>query len=259
MSEEIGIRQTSNALRLMARLGVWKSVALITAASVVGSLLITRVVFLVCDYGNEFLSEAMTTAIIVPALVAPIVSYWTVKLAVELIHTRETLIELASRDEVTRLYNRRYFMEQLEHVSQATQKAQGSLGVLLIDVDRLKHLNDEYGHYAGDLALATVADAIRRSLRADDFAARYAGDEFVVLLPEADERSACQIAARIHTTLEALAGNGANSTARPQLSVSIGIAITHGSEATQALLRRVDVALYQAKGQGRGVSAIAPN
>ena len=259
MSDDIGVRQASTALRVMAKLGVWKSVALITVASVLGSLLVTRAVFWIFSYGDEFMVEAMSTAIIVPAFVAPVASYWAVKLAVELIQTRETLIELASRDEVTRLYNRRYLMAQLAQMSDVTRRSRGTLGILLIDVDRLKHLNDDFGHHAGDLALAKVADAIRESIRREDFAARYAGDEFVVLLPEANERVASEAAARIHMALAAPTDNTAPRQSHPQLSVSIGIAISSGGEATQSLLRRVDVALYQAKNRGRGISAFAAN
>ncbi|MGZ8650122.1 MAG: putative bifunctional diguanylate cyclase/phosphodiesterase, partial [Solirubrobacteraceae bacterium] len=149
----------------------------------------------------------------------------------------------AATDELTGLPNRREFGHQLRsHLARARERSE-PLALLIIDIDRFKELNDALGHHAGDAVLAQIGPRLRTILRPDDVLARLGGDEFAVLLPRA--RSAEEIGRRIARTLEdRFPVDGIDV----QVAASVGIALfpEHGEDA-DTLLRRADVAMYQAK------------
>ena len=127
---------------------------------------------------------------------------------------------LAYRDELTDLWNRRYFTERLtEEISRARRRPQRHFTIMMVDVNDLKAINDSYGHQEGDLILRWVAEFLGRSLRAHDVICRVGGDEFAVLLPEIDRRPAAALLARLRTTL-AKASTGAPYT----IGLSFGLA-----------------------------------
>ena len=148
--------------------------------------------------------------------------------------------DLALRDPVTGLGNRRAFEDQL--YADTRDGAGAGLGALLmIDVDEFKAVNDTHGHDAGDELLRFVGQAINQQIRAHDFAARVGGDEFAVILPRAELRVAAVIGERICESVR---------TASPlPVSVSIGIAALHAD--TRSAVLAADSALYQAKSAGR--------
>lgn len=154
----------------------------------------------------------------------------------------------ATTDPLTGLANRRQCQERVVLELKRAARYGSALSLLLIDVDRLKEINDRRGHEAGDAALKRVAEALSRSCRATDLAARWGGDEFAVLAPGTTADEALRFAARIR---DALRGDG--STERTAPTVSIGIAdVTHvDSSAPEALYAVADAALYEAKEMGR--------
>ncbi len=120
-----------------------------------------------------------------------------------------------------------------------------------MDIDGLKRINDSHGHPAGDRVLMQVGMSLRRSIRSVDTAARIGGDEFCVLLPEQDLKSAAKLAARLATAIEEeVAAPG-----DPSVTVSIGVAASpeHGDEA-EALIDTADRAMYRAKAAGEGIA-----
>src|SRR5262249_32795357 len=124
-----------------------------------------------------------------------------------------------------------------------------ALALLLIDADHFKHINDEYGHEAGDAALQCIATTLRRELRGEDLLGRLGGEEFVVILPDADESAALTGADRLRLAVE-----NTEFAARGQcvpLRVSIGVAALVADDDLPALLRRADRAMYAAKRAGR--------
>jgi diguanylate cyclase (GGDEF)-like protein len=165
----------------------------------------------------------------------------------------EELHRLARTDGLTGMDNRRTFEEAAEKEWRRAQRNDGSLAMLLIDVDSFKGFNDLYGHSAGDDALIAVARCITQEVRRPgDTAARYGGEEFAVLLPDTDEAGAICIAEKIRAAVQALAlGHVASS--HHVLTVSIGVATTQGEAFTtsRALVNAADQALYAAKDGGR--------
>lgn len=171
----------------------------------------------------------------------------TLKLTAQKEHYRA----LAQTDGLTGLPNFRSFHARLEEeVSRATRYGH-PLACAMVDLDGLKTINDKMGHAAGNRAIVALADAVREELRDTDFAARYGGDEFVVLLPQTSEPQAALFAERLRRRL-------VEASERAGLPVrgSIGVAAVSADEleapdASEDLLRRADEALYRAKRSGR--------
>ena len=158
--------------------------------------------------------------------------------------SRDEYEDLALHDELTSLSNARAFQR---HYGRAIERARDSgepLALLLFDVDGLKEINDRCGHSVGSAALVRVARAIDRCRRAGDLACRWGGDEFALVMPGADVRSARRVAERVHREL-AEKRDGPNDDAFPRISVSIGIAVSPPLESD--LFERADRALYVAK------------
>ncbi len=107
------------------------------------------------------------------------------------------LQDMAARDELTQLFNRRCFYQRLQEGLEQARAAKEPLALILIDVDDLKGINDNYGHQIGDLALRNLAQLMRRQVRAGDVVARLGGDEFGIVMPNTDKRGAFALARRI--------------------------------------------------------------
>ena len=164
------------------------------------------------------------------------------------IHRTDLLARLQSTartDPLTGLPNRRVWDEDLEREIARARRHGGSLCLAMLDLDRFKAFNDEYGHQAGDQLLAASAAAWRPALRATDTIARYGGEEFAVLLPHSDEEAALIVVERL---LEVVPLGQ---------TASAGVAVWDGTETAEALLARADAALYRAKGAGRAQACMA--
>jgi diguanylate cyclase (GGDEF)-like protein len=151
---------------------------------------------------------------------------------------------LAASDSLTGLANHRRLLEVLESEIQRSKRTGRSFALLLFDLDGLKKINDKYGHLTGSRAIKRLGVALRSSSRAIDTPARYGGDEFAVVLPEAGEQEAKQAAQRI---CEALASDGQS----PVVTASVGVSVypTDGTS-IEKLLGAADRALYGMKGRG---------
>lgn len=170
--------------------------------------------------------------------------------AAELAVSNRRLQEAALTDPLTGFRNRRHFSEQLAEEWELAIRQRRPLSCIVLDIDHFKQINDGFGHDAGDQVLLRVSEAIRGSVRAQDFVARLGGDEFVVLCPDCVLEAAHACAARICRAVGAVEPLPHLSGVR--LSVSAGVACKDASTAdAEALLRRADQSLYQAKQAGR--------
>ncbi|WP_328516683.1 sensor domain-containing diguanylate cyclase [Ralstonia pseudosolanacearum] len=172
----------------------------------------------------------------------------------------QKLTWLANTDGLTGLGTRRALDAALEAEWQRANRQGQPLAVLMIDVDEFKHYNDRYGHAAGDTVLRTVARCVNDSIRRPgDFAGRYGGEEFCVLLPDTDLAGAQRVAEVIRATVLTAGEPNAGST-HGRLTVSIGVAAHDGrgdtSDTPARLLHRADLQLYEAKSGGR--NAVMP-
>lgn len=157
---------------------------------------------------------------------------------------------LALHDPLTGLANRTLFTDRLIHAHALMRRKPGHLGVLCIDLDRFKEVNDSYGHEAGDQMIREVARRLKTICRETDTICRLGGDEFAIIQPDTDPAGAAALAQRV---VEGLSGEVDLSIGRAELSCSVGVAVVSDAEQGQAeLLRQADVALYRAKEAGRG-------
>ncbi len=152
---------------------------------------------------------------------------------------------LATRDWLTGLANRRLFDESLHREMARSQRLATPLSLLVLDVDHFKQINDTYGHQTGDAVLREVAHALVANTKDFDVAARYGGDEFVVLLPSCSRDDAMGVAERVRRGIAANVGEA-------PVTISVGIATTpdNGTDA-ERLIAAADTALYEAKRTGR--------
>lgn len=168
----------------------------------------------------------------------------------ELAVTIRQLHELALKDPVTQLPNRRYGLERLDQEWAATGRSQKPLCVMLLDLDHFKQVNDRYGHDVGDLVLKLVARVLKKSSRAEDFACRLGGEEFLIVCSDTDLKSAQQIGERLRKTIESTPLQAQGGPVR--VTASIGVAERSSSMAgPDDLIRLSDKAMYAAKNSGR--------
>jgi two-component system cell cycle response regulator len=185
-----------------------------------------------------------------------------IKAAVSAIH-RARMIEttkadnarlevLARTDPLTQLLNRRVLIERLVQEVERARRYEGTIALLMIDLDHFKRINDQYGHLVGDDVLRDVATILRNAVRAVDVVARYGGEEFVVVLPETPDAGAQAFAERLREKVEAHVFN-AHPHGTFHVTCSIGMATYPGPhiESGEDLLARADEALYRAKADGR--------
>jgi diguanylate cyclase (GGDEF)-like protein len=160
-------------------------------------------------------------------------------------------------DDLTQMPNRTLLYDRLEQSIRSARRNGGSIALLLLDLDRFKDVNDTLGHQTGDRLLQEVSVRLQGSIRRSDTAARLGGDEFAIILPDVDEEDACMIAENVHTAVrQPLILDGH----RVDIDASIGIALypTHGTDAS-LLLRRADIAMYQAKRSDAALSVYGPD
>ncbi len=164
---------------------------------------------------------------------------------------RETLRHQSIRDPLTGLFNRRYFEESLEREIRRARRRGMPLGVIMLDLDRFKVVNDNFGHEAGDVLLRSLGELLRRNVRGEDVACRWGGEEFAVLLPEATLEGTRGRAEELREVVKELKVPYQDRVLGP-ITVSLGVAVFPDQGLSgQSVLRAADAALYQSKAAGR--------
>lgn len=168
------------------------------------------------------------------------------------IRTQEKKLEdLASKDGLTGLYNRRSFDERLTQEVERSFRHGRPVGVIMGDVDHFKSFNDSFGHQAGDEVLRVVSRVLAKHVRKVDETFRFGGEEFVIILPDADAEISASIAERVRAAIETTDVK-MDETKIGNVTISLGFAVLSGETDTpETLLKRADAALYEAKETGR--------
>jgi diguanylate cyclase (GGDEF)-like protein len=215
--------------------------AAITAAYL-GGLLVTRA-------GSPFASqEIVVVAVNVMALW--LLSYLASVVAGEQRRTRDAALRLSLHDPLTRLFNRTFLFAVIEREIARAGRTNRRFSLLMLDLDGLKPINDRFGHYFGDRMLQAVAEAVRQGIRVIDTAARYGGDEFVVLLPETDTEGAAVVAEKLRRSVAAIRLNAGTDVLRSTISIGV-VAFPDDGRTADALTNRADQVMYGAKRAGR--------
>ena len=164
----------------------------------------------------------------------------------------EQLRRLSITDELTALYNYRYFRNYLEQEFARARRYRRSLSLLMLDIDHFKQYNDTNGHQAGDQLLRTLAQLIRSLTRDTDSAARYGGEEFTVVMPETNKNEAYNLAGRICAAVEDYPFENEQLQPGGKVTVSIGVAeYPEDAQNISNLIKKADDSLYMAKEKGR--------
>jgi two-component system cell cycle response regulator len=161
----------------------------------------------------------------------------------------QSLEHAAVTDSLTGMYNRRYFDDALTEYLTAFRRIGKPVGMVILDLDHFKKVNDTHGHDVGDEVLRHVAECLRVFTRYHDVVARLGGEEFAILSPNISERQLHSLADRIRQAVSQLNVKTGNVTLR--VTISAGLAIWDGVESGEELYRRADKQLYEAKRQGR--------
>ncbi len=184
--------------------------------------------------------------------------FWrtTTKLSMELEH-------MASTDPLTRVYNRRVFLNWCESEQSRSLRLNMPFSVLMLDFDHFKHINDTYGHHVGDQVLCSAVERIQDSIRGIDVLCRWGGEEFAVLLPNASAEATQLVAERVRRNVPLFKAVNARFTSPEfyelQLTASIGTATYDGAtDDFHSMLQRADAALYEAKRSGRDRVVLSP-
>ena len=212
-----------------------------------------------CETGAEEKGLALGAADFISKALSPAVVKLRIQNQIKIVNQFRTIERLSTIDQLTDLPNRRSFENRLTAEWGRAQREQISIGILVIDVDHFKRYNDTFGHLQGDVALQAVARIFTQALkRTSDFAARWGGEEFVVLLPNTDVDGAFHVAEHLRKCVEdvkVLCKDGSET----RMTVSIGVhaAIPSQNDFWDCFISKADEALYRAKAEGRNRVCVA--
>lgn len=240
--------------RLVHRRGVWATVCVMTLIAILYSVLVGVALDLLLKSTVVWLD--LVYCVVIPALVAPIVSYASIRLLHDLELAESKLRQLATKDSLTGLGTRRHFLELAGWALEKSRRSGEAVSVLMMDADHFKQINDTLGHVAGDRVLAAIGQVIHNVCRAADLAGRYGGEEFAILLPATPTAMAVAVAERLRSTVEAEVAQMAGLA--KAVTVSIGVAMTDaGNPPLQTMIEQADAAMYAAKHAGRNCVRVA--
>jgi diguanylate cyclase (GGDEF)-like protein len=232
------------------KLGIKKSVILITLASFILSLFFTYVLVLVLGRPNEDMAISLLIAGLVSLLVAPMVCIGFIHLLFKISELENKTRYLANHDVLTGLLNRRAFYEAAG-LKLKELDAENTLAIMVADIDAFKEINDRYGHEAGDRALTVVSEQFKNALRGDDLLGRLGGDEFVFCLAKIGVQDAKSLAQRIISSLNVHEFIYDNNKIALSASIGLHICKLNDNQTIADLVREADLALFEAKRSGK--------
>jgi diguanylate cyclase (GGDEF)-like protein len=239
--------------RCIRRYGEFKTIAVLTlllVGVVAGAVAITDLILYQSIHPDIFTLSTLMTLFI-----GPVILHVFVSLISKLDRSEEKLRALSVMDDLTDVYNRRFFIEQAEKELAKAKRYGTVFSILAVDIDHFKKINDTYGHFAGDTVLQAMANTCMNNLRAMDIFARFGGEEFMFLIPEANKTDVASFAERVLSALE----NTLVVYNREEIrfTVSIGVKTVDARiNSLESLLKAADDALYEAKRRGRNCIVI---
>lgn len=211
---------------------------------------------------NYIVSHGTGLGIMLEALMLAFIISHRIKILEGIRASQDELKKQASTDPLTRLHNRRHFAAEAEYLLALCQQQKQPMTIMIADIDHFKQVNDRWGHPVGDKVLVRIAQTLKNCSRNRDLLARFGGEEFVILLPDADLKQAMLCAERIRTSVERTQfESGTDEPLRVTLSLGV-TQIDTEHDSIQSALARADRALYEAKHSGRNrvcISEQAPS
>jgi diguanylate cyclase (GGDEF)-like protein len=191
---------------------------------------------------------AATVGVNLTALI--LLAYAAMVIAREQRRTRDAAVRLSTVDPLTGLFNRGFFFAAIEREIARSARSSRGFCLLMMDLDELKAINDQFGHFHGDRVLRGVGEVVNAGVRRIDTAARYGGDEFVVLLPETDPTGAYVVAEKIRQGVESMGVDLPDDSIAPSLSIGV---VSYPDDGTTAdeLMISADGAMYASKRGGK--------
>lgn len=239
--------QPVTAVRVMGRLGLLYVTAIMTFLSAVLSAFIAWLFSFAIHVPNY--NVHIFLAFVIPFFVTPIFSYLSALSMRDLQRARRKAVDLARLDMLTGLGNRRAFFDAARKLADEASGSPASKGVLYIDIDHFKSINDRYGHEGGDVVLKAFADLLRSCTRSSDLVARLGGEEFAIHIVDIEPQGLAAIAngliARVRSGEVEFAGT------RIRYTISVGGALGIGTMSIDRLLSLADAQLYEVKHAGR--------
>ena len=174
------------------------------------------------------------------------------------LHEAKSCIEYELRtDYLTHLFNRRYIDGAIAELQKSAEENSSPFSVVVLDIDHFKNVNDRYGHSTGDYVLQQIAEVIKKNIRKDDIAARWGGEEFIIILPDTSEKLAYCVGERIRREIEQWYFKSENVKGKISISVSVGITEANSAERDfSKVILRADQGMYEAKYAGRNRTVI---
>ena len=242
-------------IRLVLRkIGIGNTTLIATVIAILISVFLTT--FLLILLKGKVDLEIILISIIVPGAITPLLTGYLFVILEKLDHAENYLQKLVTVDELTRVNNRRQFIKLASNELARCKRYNNIFSILMMDIDKFKDINDYYGHLAGDKVLQALAHTCCSIIRPNDVLARFGGDEFVILLPMTESVEAEELAERIRQQL--VKTPVITDQHKINFSVSIGIApYTESILNLDQILINADLALYEAKRQGRNKVCVA--
>lgn len=245
-------------VKLLTDIGRFNTVVIITIVAVLAATVVTMSAVSLLNlsgFGIRY-GLALAFAVGVPLVVTPPIAWVIIGLLLKLAQQEEEMRNLASYDSLTGLLSRHAFFESANsHISLANRN-KSLFVVMLVDLDHFKSINDQYGHPAGDAVLKLFADVVNSVARRSDIVGRLGGEEFAIILPTTSTEEALEFSARLHKAVSQAVLKFGDALIDYTVSIGLAPSTTARVNNLDNLLTRADLALYQAKRNGRNQTLV---
>lgn len=245
-------------VKLLTDIGRFNTVVIITIVAVLAATVVTMSAVSLLNlsgFGIRY-GLALAFAVGVPLVVTPPIAWVIIGLLLKLAQQEEEMRNLASYDSLTGLLSRHAFFESANsHISLANRN-KSLFVVMLVDLDHFKSINDQYGHPAGDAVLKLFADVVNSVARRSDIVGRLGGEEFAIILPTTSTEEALEFSARLHKAVNQAVLKFGDALIDYTVSIGLAPSTTARVNNLDNLLTRADLALYQAKRNGRNQTLV---